>query len=663
MIRLWFLIGLLFAFGFSFAQTPLYTARYADSLEKILHTNAPDSVKARTSFLLANYWVIQDHNQAKKYLDAGKQWSKDDAYLMGIGYTAEGYYYFASDEQKSRAAYLKADSLMQAFKTKEAYSIRSKIWSNLGVMHQRNDDDRGYIDLVLNKSIPLAEAGNDRLALGSLYVGVGVAFMNLDQHAKAAIYLDKAIEILKTGDPARLAAAYNRAGENYMLLKQLDKAKQVLDANRRILKPYPTSELNAGFYMVEGMYFHERGQYRDAVKSFDQGIAKAGGPNKIYVIQELRCYKVKSLLACQQYQQAKVELNYLRADEDMMSMDQSRLEIFQSLSAMYAGLHRMDSAFYYQKKSTLLTDSLYESKLKRDMNELEAKYKTAEAQKQITTLKAEKAEAALTAKNNRLFNWLLGASSLFLLTMAILAWFYYQNHKKLSLQKEVNYHQQLKDMEQRQQLQVAHAMLTGEERERERVARDLHDGLGGLLAGVKLNLLQHADNQPEQIQPLTRDRMITQLDHAVSELRQIARNLMPETLLKFGLESALRDLCDFYRNDQLQVVFQSFGMQEMNTRTVQIHIYRIIQEILSNAVRHAQAHTILVQCNQSDTGFWITVEDDGKGFNPDVLDAQHGMGIRNLESRVAYFNGKMEIVSASGEGTAVHIELHLNHVS
>jgi len=663
MIRLWFLIGLLFASGVSSAQTPLYTAQYADSLEKILHTSAPDSVKARTSFLLANYWVIQDHKQAKKYLDIGKKWSKNDAYLQGIGYTAEGYYYFASDEQKSRAAYLKADSLMQTFKTKEAYSIRSKIWSNLGVMHQRNDDDKGYIDLVLNKSIPLAEAANDQPALGSLYVGVGVAFMNLDQHAKAAIYLDKAIEILKTGDPARLAAAYNRAGENYILLKELDKAKQVLDANRQILKPYPNSGVNAGFFMVEGMYFHERGQYSDAVKSFDQGIAKAGGPNKIYVIQELRFYKVKSLLAFHQYQQAKVELKHLKADEDIMSMDQSRLEIFQSLSEMYAGLHRMDSAFYYQKKSTLLIDSLHESKLKRDMNELEAKYKTAEAQKQITTLKAEKAQAALTAKNNRLFNWLLGASCLFLLTMAVLIWFFYQNHKKLSLQKEVNYRQQLKDMEQQQQLRVAHAMLTGEERERERVARDLHDGLGGLLAGVKLNLLQNTSNQAEQIQPLTRDNVVMQLDHAVSELRQIARNLMPETLLKFGLESALKDLCDFHRNEQLQLIFQSFGIQKTNARTVQIHIYRIIQEVLSNAVRHAQAHHILVQCNQSDAGFWITIEDDGKGFDPDALDDRHGMGIRNLESRVAYFKGKLEIVSAPGEGTAVHIELNLDHLT
>lgn len=200
-------------------------------------------------------------------------------------------------------------------------------------------------------------------------------------------------------------------------------------------------------------------------------------------------------------------------------------------------------------------------------------------------------------------------------------------------------------------------MLEGEERERKRVARELHDGLGGMLSGMRINLSGWAAGHEEIAQDQNLHKVITQLDSSVSELRRIARNMMPETLLKFGLEIALKDLSEFYMRDHIHIDFQAFSIQENLPLTVQINIYRIVQEILTNAIRHAQAGNIVLQCSQDENNFFITIEDDGKGFDTAMLSAKKGMGLDNVKNRVEYLKGKTEIISSPGEGTTVNIEL------
>jgi two-component system NarL family sensor kinase len=132
--------------------------------------------------------------------------------------------------------------------------------------------------------------------------------------------------------------------------------------------------------------------------------------------------------------------------------------------------------------------------------------------------------------------------------------------------------------------------------------------------------------------------------------------MMPESLLLMGLEPALKDMCDSLSSDTTTVVFQPFGIQRDIHPEVQINIYRIVQELLTNAVRHAHAGEILVQCSQNGTRFFITLEDNGQGFDAAAVAAKPGIGLSNARSRVEYLNGKLDIVSAPGEGTTINIE-------
>ena len=230
----------------------------------------------------------------------------------------------------------------------------------------------------------------------------------------------------------------------------------------------------------------------------------------------------------------------------------------------------------------------------------------------------------------------------------------------MAQQQQQLYKKELKEIEQVAQLKVYDAMLQGQEQERNRVARDLHDGLGGMLAGVKLKLSAIAGKEEIKKTDMELYKVITQLDQSVSELRRIARNMMPETLLQLGLEPALKDLCSSLETPGLKIDFEAPGLGSHIPQPAQITIYRIIQELLSNALRHAQAKNILVQCTQNEGHVFITVEDDGIGFDVNKSAGKNGIGLSNIKSRVEFLKGKFEIHSAPGEGTTVNIEVNTN---
>ena len=192
------------------------------------------------------------------------------------------------------------------------------------------------------------------------------------------------------------------------------------------------------------------------------------------------------------------------------------------------------------------------------------------------------------------------------------------------------------------------AALKGEEQERTRLAKDLHDGLGGMLSGIKYSFQTMKGNlimTPDNAQAF--ERSMDMLDSSIKEMRRVAHNMMPEALVKFGLNTALKDFCnDINLSGALKVTYQSIGLENVEVeQTTAIAIYRIVQELLNNTIKHAGANNAIVQVSKSDGLLAVTVEDDGKGWS-------------NIENRVEFLKGKLDVNSQPGKGTSVLIELN-----
>lgn len=197
------------------------------------------------------------------------------------------------------------------------------------------------------------------------------------------------------------------------------------------------------------------------------------------------------------------------------------------------------------------------------------------------------------------------------------------------------------------------------EQERTRMARELHDGLGSMLSGLKHSFTALQNQLTiEESQKQKFNYNIEKLNETIKELRDISNSMASENTMKYGLENAIRDYCNF--------ISQSSGIpvtcSTLNTSNTKLdedrafHVFRIIQELLQNIIKHSDATNAIVQTSINEGQFYITVEDDGKGFDYTAAIKQGGMGLKNIKSRVKILKGKLDYQISEDKGTSVLIE-------
>ena len=320
-----------------------------------------------------------------------------------------------------------------------------------------------------------------------------------------------------------------------------------------------------------------------------------------------------------------------------------------------------DSAFYYNDLEKTQTDSLNGYKNALVIREINTKYQTAEKEKEIIQLLNTNLKTEASRVQNR--NLLIGSLSLILLG-SILAFLIYKNTKRkqriAEQEREIEI-QKTEKLLKEQELTTIDAMISGQEKERQRLANELHDNLGSTLATVKLHFqhLQHNKDNPkvEHVEELyTKTNAL--LDEAYQKVRTIAHEKNSGVMANQGLLPAVKKLAKKVSNgDSLLIEVQDYGLEERLDNALEISIFRMIQELITNTIKHADASEIHISLTNHDSLLNIIVEDNGKGFDAKVLPQKEGMGLRNIEKRVEHLEGTFEIDSTIRKGTNIIINI------
>jgi len=345
--------------------------------------------------------------------------------------------------------------------------------------------------------------------------------------------------------------------------------------------------------------------------------------------------------------------------------NQNKLKTYKLLTSNFEALKDYESAYYYAVQYDDLKDSILNNERQKAITNITTKYETQAKNKEIRLLEKDKEYVQERNKQQkRALTILTIGFSLLSLAIYYIIRFYKQKIKSsriINLQKEKINSQKFRELEDNIQISSMQSMLEGQEIERERIARDLHDSLGGLLSTIKLQFdnvsskMKTIGNNPEY------KKANNLLDTAVEEVRTISRNLQPGALKNLGLIPSLKDLINRVDGeDYPEVHFQYYEFPAKLDTMIALSIYRIIQELLNNAIKYSQADEILIQLTREGEELVILFEDDGIGFDPDNL-KRKGMGLENIKSRINYLKGTMNIDSRIGEGTTflIHVKIAL----
>lgn len=507
------------------------------------------------------------------------------------------------------------------------------------------------------ESIRIQKESHDEKGLATNYFNSAFLFIDVQEWPQAYQYL-KECDIISRKTNIGWMTIINRSRLAAVCAKinKITEAKKLLIEVEKLLPKVVYDLEKVYFYNAKGELAYTLQNYKEALKYHQKAyeLAKTWA-DPYYIADELIAVGDSYQKLNQQDSTLKYYQDALKLSETKEYMPKVRL-ILKNLAEFYEQTGNYKMANEYRKKWTIYNETFIKKQNQNRIQLNEARFRSAQKQEKIENLEQENQLRELQIKQR---NYLLIGLIISVLGVSLLAFLYFKNYKKEKLLAEQNneiQQQRIRELEQEKQLISMNSILKGQEEERSRMAKDLHDGLGSMLSGIKLNLsAMHQNFIIHSSDVFSFEKALTQLDSAIAEMRRVAHNMMPEALLKFGLHEAIQDYCDsINENGALKMQFTAIGESKSLDATVQKILYRIFQELTNNAIKHAQANTIFIQISHHEQGITLTVEDDGNGF--DTTKA-NGAGLSNVKSRVDYLKGTLHIDTRPQSGTSITVEI------
>ncbi|MBK8498515.1 MAG: sensor histidine kinase [Flavobacteriales bacterium] len=515
--------------------------------------------------------------------------------------------------------------------TFRALEIRKRIGDEVGTLNSTFSLARLYAQLkqyddalaTHREHIRLQRLHRDPAGLANAFIGIAQPLYHLDSFELSLAYSDSALDILREVDnpKGRILARTNKAAN----LLAMDRVEEAEDEYRSLLR----------MIALEGTD-EDRAETLFALASLLNGTDRS---------QEAETMLRQVIEWCQRSRNMLLELD---ASDELADCLRQQGRLSEALIHFERARDIQDSLF---SKGTVqaLANAEMREKYDAEARNLEIKELKAEID-----LRAEK-ESRRTLERNVLIGM-----AIVLLAFAALLARNLQHRKNLMRQQQLVYEKDVNDIMQQQEIHALEAMLDGQDKERGRIAQDLHDGLGSMLSATKM--------QFEVLEPAVRtvgpgpgeayDKVYAMLDDAVVEVRRISHDMARGAISRVGLAAALHDLRNTIQMPgKLDVELNLHGMEDRLEQHTELVLYRIVQELVSNVLKHSRASSLTIQVVRSEEGVNLIVEDDGVGFDPARVVG--GIGLSGVRSRAAELGGRVEVDPQPGRGTTVMIDVPL----
>ncbi len=571
---------------------------------------------------------------------------------------------------------------------------------NIGHCYVKKGDYNRSILFFKNALAYSNKTGSKKLLYNS-YCDLAVPYYHMGDYKTAANLIYQAIENIKQYDPLNyttLVLLYSNLSGIFMVMDQPDQAIYYQKAGAEIAREQKLTPLVLNILINTGTAYLRKNDLKKARQHFNKAIMIAkeqkdaeieclgnAGIGETYTQENNPAMAMIYLRKAQSFYDVvtppvKVGIDndlahayYLLDDysaseqtllrglyhSEQHQLSENSQRIYHALIDVYAAMGAYRKAFDYQKKYHSLRDSILNKEKNVSINQLEVKYRTAEKDKQL----AQK-QLLLTSSNALLQkkNLWIGAISSGLLLLAISFTALYRNNRhKQKLQTN-----QMHTLQQEQEISNLKSMITGEEKERSRLARELHDGIMVQLSTVKIGMKvvpEHCKEVKvsEYFATQHYQQLLKQMEDVTTELRQTAHNLMPDMLLQAGLADAIFYFCKkLEQATGLEISFQQHGEIPRLLPEFEISTYRMVQELFQNIIKHAQATKAIVQLTLLENSILtITVEDNGKGFDLDKINKNAGMGLKSIHTRVRALSGIMDLRSKENDGATIYLEFDI----
>ncbi len=512
----------------------------------------------------------------------------------------------------------------------------------------------GYI----SQSISIREQLNDRHGKARSLLNLGYWYLKIENVEKAIENSKEALTIFESfNDSTYIAKSCINLGDIYFQIGEYKTSTQFFDKAVSLQK-YLEIEDVATLYQNLGNLLEKTKDLSGAMEAFNTSMDIY---NKNGFFDEVA--KVKLTIGSIYFDRSEYQISLKHLQDSQEIADESedlslKMQIAQMLSEAYTKTNQTELALKYSRRYNRLKDSI-SSSLQMAMN---YKIDLEEAKAKNAILEKENASQLAATERKNLINISLitGIILWTFLSIAIIIAYKNQRKRRVAELKVINKNNEIDTLLKEQQLKTTYAKLAGQDEERKRIGQDLHDRIGGILSTVKLYLKGFDEKldaiQSENKQQFTKANDL--LDEAVVEVRKIAKNIHSGILTKFGLKAELENLAEMLNNsNRIQVKVVTHGLEKRLPVEMAIKIYRIIQELVSNVLKHAGASKITIQVNEFKDVLNVVVEDNGIGFDPEKIKDKGGMGLKNIESRVYDLHGTIIIDSGRGNGASVAIDV------